>query len=56
MYAANCILLCIHEFLTLFKLWKGLALDSCVPLMKRQVSFSELYLLVEGLYVSNTES
>jgi hypothetical protein len=56
MYAANRILLLIHEFLHLFKLWKGLALDSSVPLTERQVSFSELYLLVEGLCVSNTDS
>ena len=56
MYAANCILLHIHEFLTLFKPWEGLALDSGVPLTDRQVSFSELYLFVEGLCVSNTES
>jgi len=46
MYAANCILLRTHEFLTLFKLWKGLALDSGVSLTERQVSFSELYLFV----------
>lgn len=56
MHAAKCILLCIHEFLTLFKLWEILALDSSVPLTEHQVSFSELYLFVEGLCVSNTES
>jgi hypothetical protein len=56
MYATNRILLRVHEFLTVFKLWKGLALDSGVPLTERQVSFSELYLFVEGLWVSNTES
>jgi len=54
MYAANCIILCIHEFLILFKLWKGLALDCGVPLTEHQVSFLELY-LVEGLCVSNAE-
>jgi hypothetical protein len=55
MYAANCIFLCIQEFLTLFKLWKDLASDSDVSLRDNQVFSSELYSLLEGLTVSNIQ-
>jgi len=51
MYTANHILLRIHEFLAIFKLWKDLALDYGIPLTEHYVSFSEFYLFVEGLCV-----